>query len=786
VVGNPQIVPEALALGPWDGRVRSYVPLRELSVDPRLALHTEATPDLDPITYEVLRSRLYHKNLEQADIVQRVAGSQPVIVARDFATALMAENGDIICVSPTLQYFASQADLVVKWTLEHRSGSTGQGGIRDGDVFLQNDPFIAAAQQPDTAVFAPIFWDGQVFAWTYNALHMGDLGGIDPGGWAVHAPDMYTDGIALRPVKIADADGPRDDIIEAYTRQGRDPHVLLLNVRSGLAGVRAMRERMTELLEQCGPAVVKGVMRRMVANCSAAVGERLSRIPDGTWSQRLLVTGVIDQSDDRRSHHEVITLTKRGDRVIATNRGTSPQGGAGNCTFSVLRSAVLGAMAVGLAWDQRGCMAGLADRVTLDPVPGTRNCADPPAACSALYSTFISLNLAGLAVSRMLLSAPSDLRARANGSGGMALPMCDISFATNENGALVGAPSTPHGGSLGGCIGAFPYRDGMDSAASWWLMGTNCGNVEAYEQDRMALIVYRTELTDSGGPGLWRGGNGVAAAWIPHKAPFTHAQMVFVEPSANQAAGLGGGFHGLAGNFFRTRGGEVGHLLSGGYLPGDRRRLTARVGELERLHPNASLMPIPPGDCVVIEYNGGGGYGDPLEREPDLVARDVADGKVSPEAAARHYGVLLASDGSVDPPGTAARRADIAGERLATSTAAAGSPMTRGPLEVILAGAAGGIDLATTTDGHRVWSCGGCSRPIGSADQDFKVSAAVRTLAPQELDDYMYVDPKYFGDPEVRLRQVLCPGCGRLLGQEFCRAGDDPHQECRIDGLVSS
>ena len=153
VVRNPQVLEESLPPGPWDGRTRSYIPLGRLAVDPRVQLHTGADLDLDPITFEVLRSRLYHKNLEQADIVQRVAGSQPVIVARDFATALMAENGDIICVSPTLQYFASQADLVVKWTLEHRSGVDGRAGIHDGDVFLQNDPFIAAAQQPDTSVF---------------------------------------------------------------------------------------------------------------------------------------------------------------------------------------------------------------------------------------------------------------------------------------------------------------------------------------------------------------------------------------------------------------------------------------------------------------------------------------------------------------------------------------------------------------------------------------------------------------------------------------------------------
>jgi N-methylhydantoinase B len=195
-------------------------------------------------------------------------------------------------------------------------------------------------------------------------------------------------------------------------------------------------------------------------------------------------------------------------------------------------------------------------------------------------------------------------------------------------------------------------------------------------------------------------------------------------------------------------------------------------------------MPIPPGDCVVIEYNGGGGYGDPLEREPALVARDIADGKVSVEAATRHYGVVLMTDGTVDETGTSACRAEAVGERLATSTAPPGPP-TEEPIDVVLAGVAGGVDLARTADGRGLWCCGRCSHPLGDADEDFARSAAVRTLAPQELDGYMYVDPKYFGDPDVRLRQFFCPACGRLLGQEFCHAGDEPHLDCRIEGVVA-
>ena len=178
-----------------------------------------------------------------------------------------------------------------------------------------------------------MFWDGRLFCWVFNTLHVGDIGGVDAGGWAVNARDLFDEGITMPPVKIVEAGTVRWDIAEAFVRASREPDSILLNIKSALAGLRAIREQMLEMLEAFGPAVVKGVMRKTIADTSRVVSERLRRIPDGTWSERLYVTGLMP--GEGTTHQEVLTLTKRGDQVILHNAGTSPQGGAGNSTYGV-------------------------------------------------------------------------------------------------------------------------------------------------------------------------------------------------------------------------------------------------------------------------------------------------------------------------------------------------------------------------------------------------------------------------------------------------------------------
>src|SRR5262249_9075889 len=156
------------SVGRFDGRQNGYLPPAVLETDPSLALHREIAPSVDPITLEVIRSSLWNINLEHGEAIKRTSGSPVVIWTDDFNQSIQTEDGDPVCFGPTIQWFGGMADLAVKWTLENRSGNPG---IRDGDIFLQNDPYIGSNHQMDTSLYAPVFWEEQLFAWVYNCCH---------------------------------------------------------------------------------------------------------------------------------------------------------------------------------------------------------------------------------------------------------------------------------------------------------------------------------------------------------------------------------------------------------------------------------------------------------------------------------------------------------------------------------------------------------------------------------------------------------------------------------------
>jgi N-methylhydantoinase B len=782
VIRNAQANLSALPEGPWDGRKLSYIPPVELNIDPSLSLHRDFDREIDPITYQVLRSRFWHNNLEHQDVIQRIAANYVVVRARDFAVALLTEDGEVVTIGPTIQYFSALSDFVVKWTLENRSS---RPGIAEGDIFLQNDPFIGAAHQADTAIYGPVFWEGKLFCWVYNCCHIGDLGGVDPGGWAVNARDIFDEAITVPPMKIVSAGQTLVDPIETFVRQSREPNVVSLGVKSQIAGVEAMRRQLHEVLGRYGPGLVKGAMRKAIADCSKVVSERLRQIPDGTWRERLFVGGA--RGVEREVHREMLTLTKRGDQLTCSNAGTSEQGGPGNSPYGVLRSGVVAALQTALAYDQLGCTAGVANHVVFEPTPGTRTTPRHPAAVSALLSTLSGMAANSVVISKMLLSGPAEVREHANAAGGLALPLSDVVFGVDHDGNYVSATGLA-ATNTAGCIGAFPHRDGIDIGSSWWLLGTTTGNVEEGEEGGVGLVLFRGETPDSGGPGRWRGGNAPRNAFMPHKQAATMAQLSFIDPSVNTALGLAGGYYGLAGNFLRAGNTKLGEAMAAGRLPGNRADVEKETGGLERLHPRAFVSPFPNGDVVCVEYSGGGGYGDPLDREPERVCADVADEKISLGAAELHYGVVVDADGGHDAEATARTRAALRARRLAQAQHfPRHTPLGRADASatVLLAGAAGNVDVLREAAGATpVWACHGCGERLGEAGGNFKLESAYLECNPHEVDAFMYPDPTQETDAPIVLRQYICPGCGALLSQEFTQVGEPPLFDFEIVGIA--
>ncbi len=352
VIRNAQMAIESLPEGPWDGKWFSYAPSLHLSIDPSVPLHEDFDRDVDPVTYQVLRSRFWNLNLDHSEVIKRVSGSPLIVYMDDFDTSLLTECGDTLVCGPSIQYFTGHGDMAVKWTLENRSANPG---ISDGDVFIQNDPYIATTHQMDVMIYQPVFWEGKLFSWIMNNAHVGDIGGVDAGSFCPGAPDMFHESTPVPPMLLVRKGVLQRDVAEMFTRKSRTPEMIALQLRSQIAGLRSTRERFVQMLEQFGPLTVKGAMRRMIKDASEAVGRRLEQVPDGTWRETIYIGSA--GPGDRDVHKLQTTLTKTGDRLSFTNEGTDLQFSAANGTLAGWRSGAVCASSTLLGYDQLYCVS---------------------------------------------------------------------------------------------------------------------------------------------------------------------------------------------------------------------------------------------------------------------------------------------------------------------------------------------------------------------------------------------------------------------------------------------
>jgi N-methylhydantoinase B len=757
--------------GPWDGRRLPYIPGEHLSIDASLELD-EDHDEVDPVTYQVIRWKLWSANLEHSDTIKRVSGSAIIVYMDDFNTSILTEDGDNLVCGPSIQYFTGLSDLVVKWTLEHRSENPG---IAPGDVFIQSDPYIGAPHQMDVALYAPVFHEGRLFCWLYSAGHFGDLGGITPGSFCSAAPDIFSEPTPMPPVKLSRGGVLQTDIAEMFTRTSRTPEMVALQLRSQLAGLHTTTIRMQELIERYGARSVKGTMRRMISDCVEAVGQRLAQIPDGAWRERLYVNGITP--DDREPHPIALTVRKRGTDIVCSNEGTGLQTAAVNCTYGAWRSALLSAASTLFAFDQMYCPAGVLAHMTFEPSPGTLNCATYPAAVTTLSSLIISVNVSMQAMSRMALSGSDEVREVANASGGQSMGTWYVVLGTDRNGRFVAEVA---GDSLNGAIGAFAARDGIDTGGSWWWPNSLAGEAEEWEGAVPFLYLYRREMRDSGGAGRWRGGNGAQVAVVGHKTADTFAQLNGADPAVNVTPGLAGGYPGHSGNDRYLGSSVIREAFARSVMPVDLEALEGEIGPVQRIGP-MSGVPLNPDDVLVFDYSAGAGVGDPLLRPTAAVAEDVLFGRISASAATRHYGVVLADGGAVD---------DTASDRARDAIRAARRERARPVSEPLPAAKVSdlegvhmvGVGVGVMKHGDRgVWVCTECREILGDLGSNPKLGTLVSDQDPHVVDPENYPAPEDFCDVRIVMRQYLCPGCVQSVAVEVCRADDEPLWDYALD-----
>jgi N-methylhydantoinase B len=628
------------------------LPLHELGPD---------TGPLDPLTFEVVRHRLWATTERMGQALNRMSGSLVVTDCNDIGVAITDEIGDIVQIGPYALSLATSVDLAIRWILEHRSA----GGIRDGDMFLCNDPWVGgAAHQNDVAIIAPLFHDGRLFAWTAAMAHQIDLGGASPGSWTPRAGDVFMESLPTPPVRVVRDFEIQDDVADVYLRRSRMPKIVALDLRAKIGANKVGRERLLELIDRYGADTVKAAMARQMDDAEHKLRAKLEQVPDGSWP------GVSyqeqSQTGDRNVHKVQCTLTKTGSNLHFDFTGTSEQAGMINCPYPGLHGGLIAGVIMNLCNDIPWATGGLWRCIDITSEAGTLNNADFPAAVgkASVAAGFCTINVVEECLAKMT-DGSDGLHDHTFAKGCGTWDLCVLA-GLDQHGYPFATMLTD---AMGAGCGATVDRDGVDSGGIVSIPMGRMPDVEMMELSAPILYLWRREETDTGGPGEFRGGVTASLAIVPHDTEIPMAQVISGSGKAiPQNVGLAGGYPGNSQLDIAVRDSAVREALASGKIP-------AAVPEMGGTQEVLSCEEEPllgPRDVHVMRWQGGGGYGDPLLRDPAKVAHDVAELLVSRASARDIYGVVL--DGlAADEAATAARREEIRAARRAGASAQAGA-----------------------------------------------------------------------------------------------------------------
>ncbi|MSO73577.1 MAG: hypothetical protein EXQ99_00255 [Alphaproteobacteria bacterium] len=749
----------------FDGVNMPYVPPKVLKIAPKLKLHRDAETSIDPVTYEVVRHNLWNVNEEHGATIQRISGSPVAMYALDLNPSILTEDAEFVYFGPYMQYMSGVTDTQVKWILEHRSDNPG---IKPGDMFLANDPWVGAAHQMDVMLICPVFHGDELFCWITNCLHQYDIGGITPGSFCPAAENAFEEGILIPPVKIVENDTVRRDILELYLRSSRKPSLVQLDFHAQLAGNLTAKERIHGLIERYGARTVKGVMKRVIDNAEAAFLKKLEQIPDGRWADRTYVEAC--RPGDRRTHKVMIALEKRGNKLIFDNDGTAPQDGAMNATYSGWRGSVMVAINELLAWDQYFAVGGALRHIEFDPTPGTLNCANFPASVSTAPTQAMEISLypAYNIISKMLHTVP-EYRADIMGIGGTSQWPATIFRGIDQWGERYGYLLID---PIGGAIGAFAQGDGINTGGQSRTPIGQLPNVEHNEQNFPLLVLYRKELPDSGGAGRFRGGLSAETCFIPHNTKEIVQDTLSSGNATPTSTGMMAGYPSTTNKYSFVRDSDIFARLKAGHMIEDINEVKGRPEHLELRQENFVQHPA---DVYAVRWSGGGGFGDPMRREPALIEHDLEHFNITPDAARTIFGAVLDRDGHVDAKATETHRLKVRAERMARLKN--GHKVSKAEGAVIF-NATDNLDLRKTAHAPH-WACAHCATDLGPLSANYK-DGCMREESPVSASNPLVGEPHLFIDDDVTFRRFYCPGCGSEIENEIAVTRDEPLKDVEI------
>jgi N-methylhydantoinase B len=557
---------------------------------------------VDPIVLQVVEGTLASIEAEVEAAIERTARSPMIRDQHDYRAGIH----DRLCRKLTGRSYSAMVQPVVR--------DFPPGTMHEGDVFYHNDVYLSEGSighLPDLTTTVPVFHQGDVVAFMQAFGHHDDIGGMVPGSMPAHATSAFQEGLMIPPVRLFSGGVRNDDLYRVIVRNSRTPESFAGDLDSEVAACQMGARRLQKLFGRYGTDTVEACFQALVQRCADNFRrEILPKIPDGTYEFEDYIEH--DGVEEPRLHVLHMTMTKTADRIVCDLTGTGPQARgpinhAGNYADGLFLRKWMACILRNLADSPERAAEldineGVCDILQLRfPSPGTLVTPEFPAPTNA--RSFLILRLLGVFAGCL---------AQAVG-GRMPADQETIRYwgihGVDESGRWYLLREV-----LGGGSGGRFYADGSDVIH----IVPDSKNLPAeFAETRFPIIIEKLALaTDSGGPGKRRGGLG----YDKHIRLLRDAWFVSTADRARLGCyGIAGGMAGL----------PYQASVDGRPLPG--------------MNDDA---PMPAGTLLRLRTTGGGGWGDPFEREPELVLLDVVRGLVSVESAERDYGVVV-RDGQV-------------------------------------------------------------------------------------------------------------------------------------------
>ena len=575
----------------------------------------------DPILLELIKNALDTIVDEMAIALVRTAYSNNLKNAMDMSCALCDADGRLIAQGLTLPLHLGSIPDAMAQVRRKFAGRT-----EPGDVFILNDPFEGGTHLPDFYIFKPIFLGKSLVGWAASIGHQLDVGGKTPGGNGCDATEIYQEGLRIPPVKLYAAGEPVEPMFELIDRNVRVPRQVLGDVRSQVAACFTGERGYLDLIARHGAERFRACTTTLLDQAERLARSAIARMPDGTYE----FTDWIDEDGIDPDPIPIrVAITVAGDRLIADFTGSAPQvRGAINSPLPFTKSAVYAAVRHLVGGDPPN-NEGYFRPIEVMAPPGT--VVNPVLPASVAARGLTGFRLANVLFGALAQIAPERVFA------------CEVGGDTGVSFGGYDAQRRPFVflEFLFGSWGGRPTKDGVDACSSSVVNFSN-NPIEVIESEYPLMIERYGYVPDSGGPGKFRGGLAIVRQYRFLEA--TGTLQLRTDRRRHLAYGLNGGHSGTPSD----------NVLN---PDNDPRQLPAKC-TLEVRH----------GDVYRHVLAGAGGWGDPLERDPELVLKDVLDEKLTPEYARREYGVVIDAEApKVLPADTERVRAASRSSRRATS-----------------------------------------------------------------------------------------------------------------------